>query len=57
MEFRNEGERKHVPSTVAIANNIDINKRFHEVEFRLAFTFRINFAQLISLHIKLNKLS
>lgn len=57
MEFGNEDEQKYVPSTVKIANSIDINKRFHEVEFRLAFTFRINFAQLKTLHKKNNKLS
>lgn len=54
MDVGNEDEQKHVvPRAVTIANSTDINKRFHEVEFRLNVTFRINFVQLISLHIKL----
>lgn len=57
MDVGNENEQKHVPSTVTIANSIDIHKMFHKVEFGLAFTIRINFAQFISLHVKLNKLS
>lgn len=56
MDVGNEDEQNHVPSALTIANSIDINKRLHEVEFRLAFTVRINFAQLMSPQIKLNKL-
>lgn len=41
MDVENKNEQKHVPRAVTIARSIDINKRFHEVEFRLAFTFRI----------------
>lgn len=28
MDFGNKDEQKHAPSTVTIANNIDISKRF-----------------------------